>query len=208
MAPATYRRGGAGATVSFSTARCSLGWLLVAATDTGVCAVKLGGDPAALEADLRRELPLARVDVDRHAHREWVDAIARTLRGAATDVDLPLDVRGTAFNGVWRARIPAATRSYPTLPTPLDGTAVVAVASLRDQPRVPCRALSPGGRPGRTRGWLPVGSGSEGKTPRARDSSRARGRRKAEGRRQKGIADAILASAFCLLPFAFRPLGR
>ena len=116
MAPATYRRGGAGATVSFSTARCSLGWLLVAATDTGVCAVKLGGDPAALEADLRRELPLARVDADRHAHREWVDAIARTLRGAAADVDLPLDVRGTAFQWrVWRAlqRIPSGqTRSY------------------------------------------------------------------------------------------------
>lgn len=116
MAPATYRRGGGGATVSFATTRCSLGWLLVAATDAGVCAVKLGDNPAALEADLRRELPLATIDSSRHVRREWVGAIARTLRGSAGDLDLPLDVRGTAFQWrVWRAlqRIPSGqTQSY------------------------------------------------------------------------------------------------
>jgi AraC family transcriptional regulator, regulatory protein of adaptative response / methylated-DNA-[protein]-cysteine methyltransferase len=116
MAPATYRRGGAGATVSFSTARCALGWLLVAATEAGVCAVKLGDDPSALEADLRRELPRAAIDADPQAHRDWVDAIVRTVRGLPGDRDLPLDVRGTAFQWrVWRAlqQIPRGqTRSY------------------------------------------------------------------------------------------------
>jgi AraC family transcriptional regulator of adaptative response/methylated-DNA-[protein]-cysteine methyltransferase len=116
MPPATYRRGGAGAHVSFVTARCALGWLLVAATEKGVCAVKLGDDPAALEADLRRELPRAEITADRRAHRDWVGAIADHVRGSHADLDLPLDVRGTAFQWrVWRAlqQIPVGeTRSY------------------------------------------------------------------------------------------------
>jgi AraC family transcriptional regulator of adaptative response/methylated-DNA-[protein]-cysteine methyltransferase len=116
MAPATYRRGGAGATVAYTTVRCPLGWLLVAATDTGVCSVKLGDSPAALEADLRRELPLAHIRDDGQAHREWVDAIVSRVRGADVDLDLPIDVRGTAFQWrVWRAlqQIPSGeTRSY------------------------------------------------------------------------------------------------
>ena len=116
MPPATYRRGGAGADVSFATVRAPLGWVLVAATDKGVCAVKLGDAPAALEADLRRELPLARITADRFAHRDWIDGIVQHLRGSQEDLDLPLDVRGTAFQWrVWRAlqRIPQGqTRSY------------------------------------------------------------------------------------------------
>jgi AraC family transcriptional regulator of adaptative response/methylated-DNA-[protein]-cysteine methyltransferase len=116
MAPATYRRGGAGATMSFSTARCAFGWLLVAATDAGVCAVKLGDQPAALEADLRREFPLAQIEADQQTHRDWVDAILRSLRGSPGDLELPVDVRGTAFQWrVWRAlqQIPSGeTRSY------------------------------------------------------------------------------------------------
>jgi AraC family transcriptional regulator of adaptative response/methylated-DNA-[protein]-cysteine methyltransferase len=116
MAPATYRRGGLGATVSFSTAMCPLGWLLVASTDKGVCAVKLGDDPARLQADLRRELPLAQIRADRPAQRASIDAILRQLRGLDRDRDLPLDVRGTAFQWrVWRALQqipPGETRSY------------------------------------------------------------------------------------------------
>jgi AraC family transcriptional regulator of adaptative response/methylated-DNA-[protein]-cysteine methyltransferase len=102
--------------VSFATARCALGWLLVAATEKGVCAVKLGDDPAALEADLRRELPRSEITADRRAHRDWVGAIADHVRGSYGDLDLPLDVRGTAFQWrVWRAlqQIPVGeTRSY------------------------------------------------------------------------------------------------
>jgi AraC family transcriptional regulator of adaptative response/methylated-DNA-[protein]-cysteine methyltransferase len=116
MAPATYRRGGAGARVTFATARCALGWLLVAATGKGICAVKLGDDPASLEAELRRELPRADIGADRSAHRDWIDAILGRLRTASGDLDLPLDIRGTAFQWrVWRAlqQIPSGeTRSY------------------------------------------------------------------------------------------------
>lgn len=116
MPPATYRRGGAGAHVGFTTTRTPLGWLLVAATETGVCAVKLGESTAALEADLRRELPAARVTADFPVPREWVDAVVERLETPGRDRGLPLDVCGTAFQWqVWRAlqQIPSGeTRSY------------------------------------------------------------------------------------------------
>ncbi len=113
--PATYRRGGAGAHVRFTTIRCELGWLLVAATDRGVCAVKLGDSASTLVDDLRRELPLAQVSRD-EISREWVAGVVNRLKGPGREPDLPLDVRGTAFQWrVWRAlqQIPfGETRSY------------------------------------------------------------------------------------------------
>lgn len=119
MQPAAYRRGGAGADVGFTTVRCQLGWLLVAATNRGVCAVKLGDAQAALEADLRREFPSAQVSADQFVHREWLTAILDRLQGTPRSVELPLDVRGTAFQWrVWLAlqQIPSGeTRSYSDL---------------------------------------------------------------------------------------------
>jgi AraC family transcriptional regulator, regulatory protein of adaptative response / methylated-DNA-[protein]-cysteine methyltransferase len=115
MSPATYRRGGAGARVGFATVRVPLGWLLVAATATGICSVKLGDRAAALEDELRQEFPRAQIDQGVFVKPAWVRAIVAGLGGAAR-VDLPLDVRGTAFQWrVWRAlqQIPrGATRSY------------------------------------------------------------------------------------------------
>jgi AraC family transcriptional regulator of adaptative response/methylated-DNA-[protein]-cysteine methyltransferase len=115
IAPAAYRRGGFGSEMGFVTVRCELGWLLVASTAKGVCAVKLGDDAPALEHDLRREFPRASIEPDRFVAREWVSAIVdRTSGGAARR--LPLDVRGTAFQWkVWRAlqAIPRGeTRTY------------------------------------------------------------------------------------------------
>jgi AraC family transcriptional regulator of adaptative response/methylated-DNA-[protein]-cysteine methyltransferase len=116
MAPGAYRRGGAGLAIGFTTLRCALGWLLVAATSKGVCAVKLGDSRDALEADLRREFPAAAIATDRPAAPEWIETIVERLSGVSRDAALPLDVRGTAFQWrVWRAlqAIPAGeTRSY------------------------------------------------------------------------------------------------
>jgi AraC family transcriptional regulator of adaptative response/methylated-DNA-[protein]-cysteine methyltransferase len=116
MHPATYRRRGAGAQVGFTTVQCPLGWLLVAATDKGVCAVKLGDSPQALELDLRREFSYATISANEHVRSEWVAAIVERLQDGQRELTLPLDVRGTAFQWrVWRAlqRIPAGeTRSY------------------------------------------------------------------------------------------------
>jgi AraC family transcriptional regulator of adaptative response/methylated-DNA-[protein]-cysteine methyltransferase len=116
MSPAEYRRGGAGAEIGFATTRSELGWLLIAATAKGICAVKLGDSRAALEAELRREYPDARISTGQFVQPEWVRALVGELAGSTREVDLPLDVRGTAFQWrVWRAlqRVqPGETRSY------------------------------------------------------------------------------------------------
>lgn len=129
MAPAAYRRGGAGMEIGFTTVRSPLGWLLVAATPRGVCAVKLGDRAAELEADLRREFPRADVESNRFVPRDWVQAIVNGLRGVAADMSLPLDVRGTAFQWrVWRAlqSIPAGeTRSYSEVARTIGAPAAV-----------------------------------------------------------------------------------
>jgi AraC family transcriptional regulator of adaptative response/methylated-DNA-[protein]-cysteine methyltransferase len=115
MQPATYKRGGDGAKVGFTTVRCELGWLLVAATEKGVYSVKLGDTVSDLEADLRREFSSAQLS-SHDVRRDWVAAIVKRLEGTTSDATLPLDVRGTAFQWrVWRAlqQIPSGeTRSY------------------------------------------------------------------------------------------------
>ena len=116
MAPSTYRRGGDGSEIGFVTVRCNLGTLLVAATAKGLCAVKLGDTAQALEDDLRREFPKAEIEPNRLVPRAWVRAIVQGVQGAGSEISLPLDVRGTAFQWrVWRAlqAIPAGeTRAY------------------------------------------------------------------------------------------------
>lgn len=116
MTPADYRRGGKGTRISYTTAGCSLGRLLVAATDKGVCAVRLGDSDAALEADLLSEYPAADVQRNDEALSEWVAQLLNHLEGARPHLDLPLDVQATAFQwSVWERlrEIPyGSTRSY------------------------------------------------------------------------------------------------
>ena len=116
MSPSTYRRGGAGMRIGYSTVPSPVGHILVAATGHGVCSVKLGDNVAALVRDLHREYPSAEIEADRKPRSEWVKAIAQHLRGAAASLDLPIDVQATAFQWkVWRAlqQIPyGETRAY------------------------------------------------------------------------------------------------
>jgi AraC family transcriptional regulator of adaptative response/methylated-DNA-[protein]-cysteine methyltransferase len=116
MTPATYRRGGKGARIGYSIVAGPLGRLLVAATARGVCAVYLGADDGALEAALRREYPAAEIARDDAGLGRWVGALGEHLDGRRPDLDLPVDVRATAFQRqVWEAlqAIPyGATRSY------------------------------------------------------------------------------------------------
>jgi AraC family transcriptional regulator of adaptative response/methylated-DNA-[protein]-cysteine methyltransferase len=116
MTPATYRRGGQGATVRWTLAESPLGTLLVAATERGVCSVQLGDSDEALEASLRRELPAAELRRDPGPLTEWVRRILDHLGGTEPRIDVPVDVRATAFQWrVWEALrgIPrGATRSY------------------------------------------------------------------------------------------------
>lgn len=116
LTPAAYRRGAAGEGIAYRIVRCALGKLLVAATARGICAVKLGEEDEALEAELRREFPAALLGRDRTRTSAWVSAIVAHLEGRLPHLDLPLDVRATAFQWrVWRhlQSIPyGATRSY------------------------------------------------------------------------------------------------
>ncbi len=107
MAPGAYRRGGAGETIYYATRRTRLGRLLMAATERGICAVQFGeNDPALLE-ELRREFPRARL-VPSPANQgpgidAWMTALEAHLDAGAPRPDLPLDLRGTAFQlSVWR----------------------------------------------------------------------------------------------------------
>lgn len=121
MAPQAYRRGGEGLELRWSLVPTALGQALVAVTERGVCAVLLGEDAGALEADLRAEFPratLQRVDAGRDEFlAPRVRAVAEALSDRAGAV--PVELIGTAFQQrVWEAlmRIPAGeTRSYAEL---------------------------------------------------------------------------------------------
>ncbi|OAJ64147.1 bifunctional DNA-binding transcriptional regulator/O6-methylguanine-DNA methyltransferase Ada [Paraburkholderia ginsengiterrae] len=116
MAPSAYRRKGAGLTVRYASAPTSLGFVLVAATDKGICKIGFGDDAAMLADDLRGEFANADLleDVERLA--PFIAQIDAYLRGTRQDFDLPLDIAATAFRQrVWDAlrRIPyGETRSY------------------------------------------------------------------------------------------------
>jgi AraC family transcriptional regulator, regulatory protein of adaptative response / methylated-DNA-[protein]-cysteine methyltransferase len=116
ITPAQYRRGSAGASISFTVVDSSLGRLLVAGTDKGLCSVKLGDRDEALEEDLRAEYPAASIHRERGAFTQWVRALVAHLDGRAPRLDLPLDVKATAFQWkVWRylQSIPyGQTRAY------------------------------------------------------------------------------------------------
>ena len=116
MTPSAYRRHGAGMRIGYSIVPSPIGRVLVAATEHGVCAVKIGDTDASLVRDLRQEYSAAEVSANTAPRREWVKAIADHLRGDRSPLDLPIDVAATAFQWkVWRAlqQIPSGeTRAY------------------------------------------------------------------------------------------------
>jgi AraC family transcriptional regulator of adaptative response/methylated-DNA-[protein]-cysteine methyltransferase len=113
MTPATYRKGGAGAKISYTIGDSSLGRLLVAMTDHGICSVKAGRSDEELVRSLHAEFPRAQISHSPTAER-YLDALNDHLSGQ--EVRFPLDIRGTDFQlKVWTAlrEIPRGeTRSY------------------------------------------------------------------------------------------------
>lgn len=116
LSPGAYRRGGKGERIGYAIVASPLGRLLVAATENGICAVKLGDRDEDLERDLVREFPRASLDRGALVRPDWIEGVVSRLNGDAAAPQLPLDVRGTAFQWrVWRAleRIPSGeTQSY------------------------------------------------------------------------------------------------
>jgi AraC family transcriptional regulator of adaptative response/methylated-DNA-[protein]-cysteine methyltransferase len=116
MTPATYRQGGRGMVIRFSVLACKLGRLLVAGTERGVCAIRLGDSDEELEESLRREFSAAEILRDDVALHAWAEDLLQHLEGRQLQLNLPLDIRATAFQmRVWRElqAIPyGSTRSY------------------------------------------------------------------------------------------------
>lgn len=104
MTPTQVRKGGKDTTIRFAVGQCSLGAILAAATPKGVCAILMGDDPDALVRDLQDRFPRAElVGGDAEFEATMARVVALVERPAA-GLDLPLDVRGTAFQQrVWTA---------------------------------------------------------------------------------------------------------
>jgi AraC family transcriptional regulator of adaptative response/methylated-DNA-[protein]-cysteine methyltransferase len=134
MTPSRYRAGGEHMEMVFAIGSCSLGCLLVAATERGICAILLGENAAELERDLKRRFPLARVEQGERAFEQQLAQVVALVEQPERGLALPLDVRGTAFQErVWQAlqAIPAgSTRSYAQVAAALGAPrAVRAVAA-------------------------------------------------------------------------------
>jgi AraC family transcriptional regulator of adaptative response/methylated-DNA-[protein]-cysteine methyltransferase len=117
MTPRDFRAGGTGAAIRFAVGQCSLGAILVAATHKGICAITLGDDPDALVRDLEDRFPKAQLIGGDKEFEQLVARVVGLVETPGQDFDLPLDMRGTAFQQrVWQAlrKIPAGTTATYT----------------------------------------------------------------------------------------------
>ena len=157
MAPATYRRGGAGESIRFAVGACSLGTVLVAATAKGVCAIALGDDPDALVHDLEDRFPRAELVGGDPEFEALVAGVVGLVEAPALGHDLPLDIRGTTFQQrVWHALrdVPAgATATYGEIAERI-GAPGAARAVARACASNPLAVAIPCHRVVRTRGGL------------------------------------------------------
>jgi len=119
MTPGAFRSGGSGAVIRFAIAACSLGAILVASTDKGICAILIDDDPEVLLRDLQDRFPRAELRGAEADYEQTVAQVIGLVEAPQIGLDLPLDVRGTAFQQrVWQAlrEIPAgSTVSYAEL---------------------------------------------------------------------------------------------
>lgn len=117
MSPGEYRQGGIGRTIRFAVGQCSLGAVLVAASDLGVCAILLGDDPDALVQDLQARFAGAQLLGGDTAFEQTVALVVGFIEAPQIGLNLPLDIRGTAFQQrVWQAlrEIPVGQRASYT----------------------------------------------------------------------------------------------
>ncbi len=116
MRPATYQKKGRGARIRYAVGRCDLGWVLVAATEQGICAIDLGDREQDLVAGLHERFSEAEWVTSDAPLAAWMERILSLLESPREGLDLPLDIQGTAFQRrVWAALkgiAPGTTASY------------------------------------------------------------------------------------------------
>jgi len=133
MTPAAYRRGGAGKRINYTLVKVTLGLMLVAATEHGLCALYFGSSGEELEKALQAEYPAAERVRNEAPLKDCLDRLLRYLDGEPLELDLPLDLQATVFQlRVWqelRAIPLGETRSYSQVAEAIGRpTAVRAVA--------------------------------------------------------------------------------
>jgi AraC family transcriptional regulator of adaptative response/methylated-DNA-[protein]-cysteine methyltransferase len=116
MKPTEFRAGGEGATIRFAAGECSLGSIVVAASEFGICSIAIGSDPQVLVRELQDRFPNANMIGGDRQFERMVARVVAFVENPAAGLELPLDVRGTAFQQrVWKAlcEIPCGTtRTY------------------------------------------------------------------------------------------------
>ncbi len=150
MTPSDYRKGGTNAQIRFAIGECSLGAILVACSERGVCAILLGDDADALARDLQDRFPQASLIGGDGEFERLVARVVGFVEAPQLGLDLPLDVRGTAFQQrVWQAlrEIPAGkTASYSDVATRIGAPKSVravaqACAANRLAVAIPCHRV-------------------------------------------------------------------
>ncbi len=125
MAPSTFRRGGGGETIRFAVGECSLGSILVSATEKGICTILLGDEPGCLVRELEDRFPKAELAGGEPEFESLVARVVGLVEAPALGHDLPLDIRGTAF----QQRVWQALRELPVGETASYGGIAAAVGS-------------------------------------------------------------------------------
>ena len=133
MTPSKYKKGAAGLKIRFAVAKSYLGWVLVAATERGICVIEFGDTPEKLRERLFARFPKAILLDDDRDFAAWVAQVVTFIEAPSRGLDLPLDIHGTAFQQrVWRAlqAIPSgSTATYAEVARRIGSpTAVRAVA--------------------------------------------------------------------------------
>lgn len=135
LSPARRRQGAVGEMLRIAVAPCALGYLLLASSDNGLCALLFGESEAAVEAELRQRFPAATLQRNDTVLQDWLHEVLTQIEEPTRAANLPLDLRGTAFQQrVWQAlrTIPLGqTRTYGQL-----------AATLGSHPRAIARACA------------------------------------------------------------------
>lgn len=134
MKPKVYRKGAAGITITYGFAQCFLGWVIVAATDRGICAIEFGDDPDTLQGQVQSRFPKAQLKEADSGFKTLIKEVVEFIELPGGDLIIPLDIQGTAFQQqVWnvlRRVKPGETLSYTEVAEKIGNPdAVRAVAS-------------------------------------------------------------------------------
>ena len=134
MKPKEYKKGAQNQEIRFAVEKTSLGWVMVAATEIGICAIALGDNPDELTTEIHRRCPQAGFCDDNLTFQQWVADVVSIIEMPKRNLNLPLDIQGTAFQQqVWQVLrvIPVgSTLSYQQVATQIGKPkAVRAVAS-------------------------------------------------------------------------------